>query len=294
MRKAYFILLLLVIVSCTNEKPKAPNKLSEAQLYKLTSFADFFENKVLEKDYSIFNNYWSDEALIERIGPLSETGKSVFNHYFKEEWGSDVRNSNIDMINLIKHNYGSLYLTNLDSFDSHLEATYALNFNTTQVEFIRYRFELSGAAPIITDRCSLKDNIWLSQRIREIVNASVKYPITSKQRTDTHMSMLKAENSILNQEYQEALNYLNSIPKAFSNNLNTSIRKLECAREINLETYLKTLDYELKENDFEYLKYLNVMSVGDSAVYTNYFNQLMSLVGETPLIDSLYFNTYVW
>ena len=295
MRTLSIILIAIAFFGCQEEKKAKQITLSPEQKIKLMNFAHKMENGIMSGDYDVFHKHWNEELLKMRMGKLSKRERVAFKEYYNKHWKFDVNMANLDLINAVKYNEGKIEVTKIDSFSTHVEGTYAYQFSGEKVDFVKYRFELKDSSIVISDRYDFRNEVWLSKNIKKFIRDWTEVPLTAPSRIDYFNNLAQYDRNINDGKYNNALNYLNQIPKPFSNYYSVSLMKLETAIEVSPELYHRTLEEELKYNKFEYLKYLRTIALeSDEAKYNEYFASLSKKVGPTSLVDSLYTGSYYW
>lgn len=295
MSRILFFLILISLSACSRELQK-PSKtpLSPEQTKQLSDFASKMAESINHYEYAVVRNAWDKEAFKNRVDGLSKTEQTVFDHYYEKELSEVTMDVNIDLINKLKFNNGSIILTKLELVENHAEATFSMLYDFG-VDFWKYRIELRGNKAILSDFYSFRDELWQSENMKNIIRLNSKYTATSKERQAANISLNNAEYALLSHDSLKALKYLDEIPATHLIGNALSLKKINIAYTLNDSIFSQVLTAEFAHNKSIYIKYLYSYYFNDSTLLHEVFGDLGKVVGENnAVLDSMKTLDYVW
>ncbi len=132
--------------------------MTEEEKIKIESLSNRLITSINEFDFSVVNNYWSNEAFKERVSNITGTQKSVSEHIFEKDLKRTIKVGNLSIIHLINSNQGKASFLKLEHLKDHSELTLLLTFNSS-FNFLKYRFQIVKGKPALCDFYQFADNL---------------------------------------------------------------------------------------------------------------------------------------
>ncbi len=216
---------------------------------------------------------------------MSKSEQNLFEHYLKEDILSAVESNNIELVNIIKHNFGKIYFNKIIYYPQQAEIIYSLKFGTN-VSFCKYRLEFVNSVPQLTDYYSFKEGAWYSSKIYDMLKLSSKYMGSSEERHQTNRSILKAQrllgySNLL--DSQAALESLYEVPNSHMLGNGLSLRRIHLASDLGDSTLSESLYLEVKANPSLYIRYLACYYYHDSVAINSIVQELEDDLGYPTL-----------
>lgn len=290
----FYFLLIFLVIGCTENQESPKARLSKSEKEKILEFSQKLQSSINEYDYTLIRNAWSNPLFVKEVGNLTSTQKTVFDYFWKEEWANLILNNNIDIINLLKYNNGTIKISKLEDLNSHYFINFSLLFNSFYVDFIRYKVEIENDEPKLSDFYSFKTDKWMSQRLRELMNLATMYPSSSTERRTAYAAMNASQQQMKTGDTLEALNQLNRVHKSFANVYEVSFQRMQIAEYLPDSVYYNVLLNEFQNNKSRYIKYRYTCAFGDKDEILGIMQKLADDTGEIDFIDSLLYQRYYW
>lgn len=291
-KQVCILFISILLVSCSG-KSEAPAKLTPGQKATVERYATQLVKSFNSHDYSLIRDSWNHNTFKKRVNGLSKTGQAVFNHIFEKDVKDDIKYTNLLIINRISKEGGQTHLTRTEHFDIYSEITFAITFPGSY-SFIRYRIEMIGNKPYLTDMYDFRDGTWYSESIKNIVNLNVRFDGLSEERRMKNMALRQSDEFLKRGDTLGALVELMEIPDTHWVGNGLSLKRLNLAISVNDSVYTDVLHTEIYSNQSLYLKYLYCLKFNDPEILSNVYEELKSLTGSSERFDSLILSESTW
>ncbi|MGY5351062.1 hypothetical protein ACXGQW_00670 [Wenyingzhuangia sp. IMCC45533] len=292
--KSKFIKLFILVgllISCKTEKKKTSN-LPESEF---SEFSNQLINEINLYNYQFVRTSWNKDNFKKRISKLSNTERTVLNAYFESFFNEKVINYSLEYIEVIEKLNGKIYLA-----DTEIEGNTAIlslvSTYDNNIDFCKFRIEKIKSKIWITDILSLKDNIWVSEKLKNLMNLNSKYIASNRNgnryKANTYYNYSNSE--LKSGNYREAFNYLDKVPESHTRTFEHSNKKLQIASNISEDLYIKTLLEEYRRQNYLYLEYLKSYYTNDSTGFNKVLIKLNSKINLEKLPDSIFKEDQFW
>jgi hypothetical protein len=287
------LLSMIILVGCsqTEQKPKKAS-LSDSEKQQIENLSDRLVKSINSQDFSVINEFWSDDHFMVRVSTESKTQRSVLSHIFKTQIKQIIKTGNISIILDVSSGNGKAYISKINHFDDYSEIMLLLTFDD-RFNFFKYRVELEKGKPVISDFMTLTDNLWYSEKISLSLEINSKYNAYSEERRIANSGISSARYYQDVGDIEAALEALKSIPRTHYGGNAISIEKLILASEISPEVYEEVLKTEFKYNKSLYMKYLYHYYF-DSIKLETVYQELEDEIGSPFVLDTLVESGRFW
>lgn len=281
--------------SCKTEvKEIQEKKLSQSEKSQLKDFGDKLAASLNRYEYDLIRNSWSNVAFRKRVIGLNITEQTVFDHYFDKDFGTLIKNINIDLVNKIKFNNGKIYFNKIIFYPSHAEIIFTLQY-LRNTDFRKFRVELINNTPILTDYYSYRDELWQSENMKNLIRLNARYTTTSQERMKASRSLMESEDYLRRGDSLSALESLYKVPESHLIGNGLSLKRLNLAHGLGDSIFAYSIQQERALNQSIYIRYLHGYYFVDTVELNNVFNELKEELGITNhMVDSLVNLNYFW
>lgn len=287
------LFFLMYLAGCSEPKEEQTQTLlSEVEKQQIEKLSHRLVKSINSQDFSVINESWSDDHFMVRVSTESKTQRSVLSHIFKTQIKQIIKTGNISIILDINTYNGKAYLCKVNHFDSHSEVILLLSFDD-RFDFFKYRIEMQGTKPVISDFMTLTEDLWYSEKISLDLKINARFEAYSEERQIANSGISSAQYYQDIGDNESALDALMSIPRSYHGGNIISIEKLIIASEIGPETYVKVLKSEFQHNKSLYMKYLYHYYV-DTVNRKTFNYELKQEIGDPKTLDTLVLSGRFW
>lgn len=290
-----WIISLIFLFSCKGEvKEKQVKKLTETEKAQLKEFGNKLTTSLNKYEYDLIRNSWNNAVFRKRVRGLNKAEQTVFDHYFDKDFGTKIKNENIDLVNKIKFNEGRIYLNKIIFYPTYAELVFTLQF-LQNIDFWKYRVELINNTPRLTDYYSYRDELWQSENMKNLIRLNARYTAGSKERTQVNRGIMEAEEYLRYGDSLSALESLYKVPETHLIGNGLSLKRIRLAYEMGDSIFAYSLEQERKLNKSIYIRYLYGYFFYDTLTLNNVFSELKEELGiSNQMVDSLVELNYFW
>ncbi|WP_422355697.1 hypothetical protein [Roseivirga pacifica] len=263
MRCQIIVLLFFVLLGCSKEVKEERNLLTQADKQKIEGYSRRLVDSINGFDHSLIKKSWSYNAFRGKVTGLTKTQQSVFNYIFEREIADHINVTNASLVNNVNLEGGSVKLINISHNDYSSELLLALLFET-HYSLMAYEIQIIDELPYLVDMRDLKNDLWLSESVKNLVNLSTRHTGTSLERREANIAYSKYVESLYDQDTSAAFGYLSMIPRSHWIGNGLSIARVDLAYALDQQLFYEVLDEERAQNDSDYLKYLDLLTREDS------------------------------
>lgn len=291
-RIARLLFVFFLATGCSGGD-SSPAALTTEQKAAIASYANNLLRTFNSHDHSLVNDSWNHQAFKNRVSGLSKTEASLFAYIFEKQVKNDIRYTNLLIINEISKQGATAWLTRIQHFNTHSEITFSIIFPDGYT-FTRYRVEMIGDKPYISDMYDFKDGTWYSESIKNFLLLNARYDGLSAERRAAYGAMNLSNQLLKKGDTLGALEALYEIPPSHWVGNGLSIKRLELAANLNDTLYADVLDTEFSYNQSLYLQYIYYLGIEDDAALFKVLETLKNETGITDQLDSLVRTDAVW
>ena len=295
LRPLFFTLVsTLLLWNCSgSNEPAAPVTFTDAQKQTITKYAADLIKSIHAYNFDLMNASWDEEGFKDRIiWELTTTENSVFQTAYDQKLRLQFKLENLRIFHRVNQEEGKVYQLGLTFFDQHAELVLLAVFPTNHV-IRRYRIELHGNKPAITDWYNYANDMWTSEAMKELARLNNEYRAGSNERYLANRSLQAAMQAWSGGNSELALQQLNSIPESHVNSY-ISLSKINVAYDLGLDQWYQTLNEEYQKQPSLYIQYLRQYHLGDSTELAGVYQTLQKALGKSPMMDSVRLSGSYW
>lgn len=291
MRQA-IVFVAFVICGCIAPQTEQ-SALTRENRIAIEGFADSLVLSINKYEYELLRNSWSDELFKQRIKGLSSAMSHVFEVYFDEKWTTTIKSDNMDLVNRVKYQNGRVYLSNILYSEDFAEITLLIVIDT-HMDFWKYRIEMLGDKPVLSDYFLLKQGRWRSEVMEYELHVNQNYTASSVERRSANQVMEEHRSNLQKGDTLLALLNLYELPKTHAQIDGLSLEKISLAMALNDTIYEQVLSEEYSNSNNLYINYLFHLYWRDSLGMDSVIASLREEIGNTPYLDSLSGGQMIW
>ncbi len=290
---SWMVVMLLTFIPRCSEKVAERPAITASQQQQIEVFAEKLAESINNYDLQMITRSWDDEAFKSRVRDLTKTQQSVFDHYFEKDIRKTIKFGNLAIVHEVNDQNGQVKLLKVEHFTHYSEVILFLTFEG-RFNFFKYRVEITGGQPALTDFYEYMSNSWYSEKIIELLRLNSKFDAFSDERQQANMGILSSDQLLRAGDTLNALYALYEVPETHEVGNSLSLRRLDLASALPDSIYATVLVTEYETNPSLYMKYLYSFHFGDSAKLDAVYEVLSKELGESVVLDSLIQNGSLW
>ncbi len=292
MKYLIVILSLVILVSCGGKEEGPGDPLSDQQRTQIEKYCKALVKGFNNRNHELLKKSWNHEEFKRRIKDINKTQKSVLNHFYSKNIQPGIKYEIVHLVNEISLQGGKIYLSKITHHENYADLTLLLTLNKG-FSFLVYSIGIEEMRPYIYDFYDVKENMWYSEKIREILMLNSKYDAYSPERQQANLAVLEADKKLASGDTLAALSALYDIPRTHWVGNSLSLKRINLAASLNDSIFTESLFMELESNESIYMEYLIALFLEDSAGIDQMVSNLKKETG-CQALDSLIQKGYVW
>lgn len=293
MQRLLFLLICLILIACSDQSSsKEPLPLTDQDREQIAEFSGRLIASINGFDFSVFNSSWNNPAFKRRMKQIDHTQKSVL-AYLSEEMEKQIKFGNLSIIHEVNDGRGEVLQVGLNFFDTYAELVLLSNF-ANAYNFFKYRIEMVGGRPVLSDYLEFREDFWYSEKIVNFLRHNSEYNAYSKERHQTNDAMNTSQAYLATGDTLSALQYLYEVPPTHQLGNELSLMKIDLAASLGDSIHASVLNAEFEQHPNLYVRYLYHYFYADTADLEIVYQTLEDRIGDNNVLDSLVLAGKVW